>query len=549
MTEKAASYQTEELRIRREIFQGDSLSSRWFCLAVNILSKILNRSAYGYSINDITKLSHLFYMDDLKLYARGRKQLEGELELVRKFSEDIGMSFGLQKCAVIEVKRGKMVEGGNIRISDGREIAELSFGERYKYLGIQQTYEIKQRENKEGAKNELMRRVRTQLSAKNKIEALNIWAIPSFTYTAGVLTWSKTDLQQMDRGIRTTLTEHGMLHPNSATERLYLPRKQGGRGLTSIEQACLQEETHLRAYFRGAHLPVHRWVATQRDIHILDREEGAGEPETENRIERLELSWQAKAPHGRFYASLHQPEVDLAQSNTYLTLGYLYPQTEGTLFAIQDQVVPTRNYSKYIMKLPVENTKCRLCSIAEETVQHISSACSAIAATKYLARHNNMGKVVHQLLGLQFQLLPHFTPHHLYSPQTLMENENFKLYWDMTVITDIGMEHNRPDVVVWNKMEKTVVILDFAVPLDCNLKKSYGEKINKYEALSRQMRDMWKLNRVDIKPLIISTNGLVHKNTVKHLRELKLPEGTITWMQKAVILGTVNIIRQVIYPH
>lgn len=211
--------------------------------------------------------------------------------------------------------------------------------------------------------------------------------------------------------------------------------------------------------------------------------------------------------------------------------------------------MPTRNYSKYIMKLPVENTKCRLCSIAEETVQHISSACSTIAATKYLARHNNMGKVVHQLLGLQFQLLPHFTPHHLYSPQTLMENENFKLYWDMTVITDIGLEHNRPDMVVWNKMENTVVILDFAVPLDCNLKKSYGEKINKYEALSRQMRDMWKLNRVDIKPLIISTNGLVHKNTVKHLRELKLPEGTITWMQKAVILGTVNIIRQVIYPH
>ncbi|XP_044745138.1 uncharacterized protein LOC123307002 [Coccinella septempunctata] len=147
------------VKIRRGIFQGDGFSPRWFCLALNILSKVLNRSAYGYSMNESVKLSHLFYMDDIKLYARGRKQLEGEIELVRRFSEDIGMSFGLEKCAVVEVKRGKMVAEGNIRLADGREIAELAMEERYKNLGIQQTYEIKQTENKQNVKTELMTRV------------------------------------------------------------------------------------------------------------------------------------------------------------------------------------------------------------------------------------------------------------------------------------------------------------------------------------------------------------------------------------------------------
>lgn len=64
---------------------------------------------------------------------------------------------------------------------DGMEIAELKLEQRYKYLGIQQTYEIRQKENKEDTKNELMKRVRkilkTQLSARNIIEALNTWAI------------------------------------------------------------------------------------------------------------------------------------------------------------------------------------------------------------------------------------------------------------------------------------------------------------------------------------------------------------------------------------
>ncbi|XP_044751744.1 uncharacterized protein LOC123311738 [Coccinella septempunctata] len=243
---KRTKYNTEEIKIEKGIFQGDGLSPLLFCLALNPLSNMLNRSEYGYKIEEQKKITHLFYMDDLKLYARGKKQLEGELELVRRFSTDIGMRFSLEKCATVEVKRGKLVEGENIRLADGREMANMKAEDRYKYFGIQQTYEIKQQENKKAAETELIRRTRkiinSQLSAKNKINAINIWAIPTFTYTAGILNWSKTDLENLDRRIRTTLTQQGMLHPNSAIERLYLPRKEGGRGLSSLEHTCLKEE-------------------------------------------------------------------------------------------------------------------------------------------------------------------------------------------------------------------------------------------------------------------------------------------------------------------
>ncbi|XP_044764461.1 uncharacterized protein LOC123321024 [Coccinella septempunctata] len=80
---RTTTYRTEEIQIRNGIFQGDGLSPLLFCLALNPLSNMLNSSAYGYTINEQTKITHLFYMDDLKLFARGKKQLEGELELVR----------------------------------------------------------------------------------------------------------------------------------------------------------------------------------------------------------------------------------------------------------------------------------------------------------------------------------------------------------------------------------------------------------------------------------------------------------------------------------
>ncbi|XP_044757798.1 uncharacterized protein LOC123315955 [Coccinella septempunctata] len=514
---------------------------------------MINRSSYGYAIDSNNILTHLFYVDDLKLFARGRKQLEGELELVRNFSDDIGMTLGSGKCAVVEVRRGKLVQQGSIRLGDGRSIDSLRIEDSYRYLGVQQTYEIRQQDNKQLAEEELIRRVRrilgTQLSAKNIMTAINIWAIPSFTYTAGVLSWSKTDLERIDRKFRTTLTKYGTLHPNSAIERIYLPCKEGGRGLRSLEEACLKEEKSIREYFVRSNRPLHKWVNT---YHHAPNRAGAAipeEPERENQLESMKQSWKSKSLHGRFYASMQQEEVDVTKSNTYLTQGYLYPQTEGTLLAIQDQVVPTRSYIKHIMKQQIESTKCRLCNNYEETIQHLSSGCSQIAGTKYLSRHNDMGKVVHQQMCLREGLLRHFTPYHLYTPQALLENENTKIYWDLTVVTDLGIEHNRPDMVVWNKVNETALIIDFAVPLDNNLSKAYGEMVAKYEALARQMKDLWKLKSVKIMPLIISANGLVHRRTAAHVEELNLPQNTITWMQKAVILGTVSIVRQIIFPH
>ena len=41
----------------------------------------------------------MFYVDDLKLYAKDDNELEGLLRTIKGFSDDIDMEFGLSKCA------------------------------------------------------------------------------------------------------------------------------------------------------------------------------------------------------------------------------------------------------------------------------------------------------------------------------------------------------------------------------------------------------------------------------------------------------------------
>ena len=74
----------------------------------------------------------------------------------------------------------------------------------------------------------------TELSAKNKIQAIGSLAV---RYGFGIINWHQKELQKLDRKTRKLLTIHGQHHPTADADRLYVSRKQGGRGLMQLEAA------------------------------------------------------------------------------------------------------------------------------------------------------------------------------------------------------------------------------------------------------------------------------------------------------------------------
>jgi len=75
------------------------------------------------------------------------------------------------------------------------------------------------------------------------------------------------------------------------------------------------------------------------------------------------------------------------------------PETEGFMVAIQDGVIKTKNYIKYIIKDDtMQEDRCRMCGKTGETIQHLISSCESLVAGEYKARHDSVAKVVHMAI-------------------------------------------------------------------------------------------------------------------------------------------------------
>jgi len=174
------------------------------------------------------------FVDDIKLYASTERNLKSLVHITEKFSNDVGLCFGLSKCATTATKKGKLHTTNPIETEEGR-IEVLK--EAYKYLGIAQNQTIDVKQTKDALSNEYLKRVKnitsSHLSAKNTIIAINMFAIPSVSYGAACLNWTEEELRSIDIKTRKLLIENGHLHKNSCTSRIYIKRKDGGRGFFS----------------------------------------------------------------------------------------------------------------------------------------------------------------------------------------------------------------------------------------------------------------------------------------------------------------------------
>lgn len=227
--------QTEAMGIKRGIFQGDSLSALWFCLCLNPLSNVLNNTNYGFQIkhqkSTTHTINHLLYMDDIKIYAATKTQMKGLLKIVEDVTSDVKLEFGLTKCKMLVVERGKWSDEILTETLNGQTLDNLRDGETYKYLGLQQNTRIEHTKVKELLKNQYKNRLtlvlNTKLNSKNLFKAINSFVIPTLTYSFGIIKWSKTDIDNINTITSTQLTKHRKHHPNACKERLTIDRVKG----------------------------------------------------------------------------------------------------------------------------------------------------------------------------------------------------------------------------------------------------------------------------------------------------------------------------------
>ena len=87
-------------------------------------------------------------------------------------------------------------------------------------------------------------------------------------------------------------TIYGALHPKSDVDRLYIPRKEGGRGLISIED-CVE------LAIRVLEVCSWKWVIEAAGGDRIDGLEAASVLKRSKKEKRLE-DWEEKVLHGQY---------------------------------------------------------------------------------------------------------------------------------------------------------------------------------------------------------------------------------------------------------
>ncbi|VEN57491.1 unnamed protein product [Callosobruchus maculatus] len=142
-----------------------------------------------------------------------------------------------------------------------------------------------------------------------------------------------------------------MSHPNACKERLTIDRKLGGRGIIDVQSLHATQIQTLRHFFHTKQTNLHRAIVKAYKNYTP-----------------LNLSSpDHKALHGKHRYRVTQDHINKKQSYIWLQDGQLFPETEGFMLAIQDQVIATRNCKKYIIKDPsITDVSCRRTIFSEE---------------------------------------------------------------------------------------------------------------------------------------------------------------------------------------
>ena len=296
--------------INRGIFHGDSLAPLLFVLCMVPLSSVLRRSKVGYEWGGREcKINHLLFMDDLKLFGKSYEQINALAQTVHIFSSDIGMEFGIKKCGVLVLKRGKIAKIEGMVLPDGQVMKEID-DNGYKYLEILEADHLKEKEMKALVSKEYKRRLKlvlkTKLSGRNKIMAVNTC-------------------------------------PKSDVDRLYLSRQKGGRGLISCAICVKDEENNLASYLKNSN---ERVLAGVRGVGILNSDKAKEKRDFKQERQNASLNrWKEKKMHGQFLRDMPET-VDKDKMWEWTRKSDLKIGTEALIFAAQEQALRT-NYVKF----------------------------------------------------------------------------------------------------------------------------------------------------------------------------------------------------------
>jgi hypothetical protein len=153
-----------------------------------------------------------------------------------------------------------------------------------------------------------------------------------------------------------------MHHPKADIDRLYVKRKEGGRGLVKVEGAYKAEIINIAEYLNTNYEEdqfvniVKNHESTQKNMNSIlklttkiieelrqPRVKSEGTPHTKARLkEVLKEKWKNKVMHGQYIRNIDRQLISEEDTFLWLSKGNLKAETESEIVEAKDQALQTK---------------------------------------------------------------------------------------------------------------------------------------------------------------------------------------------------------------
>lgn len=598
------------LQVRSGVLQGDTLSPMLFCLAIAPVSHMLHtrherQTLSGGIEGSESNLNHLYYMDDLKLYSNSQEELDQMINNVENLSGSIGLRMNVKKCAMVSSKG---------RVNDAKRLPQLAVTDTYKYLGIEQHLVADEAAAwariAETMKERLVEFLQKDLTVGSTVKGINTMMMPVAKYLAANTIVSNTSFKdyvkkarRFDCDCRAILVEYKFRYKINNVNRLYLDPNLGGLGVKRVEDAMNEALIYTWSYIQcrpdmrtpkailDKALVQYAGSIFERVKNLLEdskidtmveimptpacglkvRESSDADPVTfvhptkgaravvqllrKERAAADLAEWKTRCKAGGIANS---EELDLRLSNLWIKKGVMSKINFRNAIATQEQCLTTN-------ALADKSAPCSRCTSGRpESTPHVVNACEAFRGTLMLSRHNGVCREIY------FQLCKKYgvpTTHFTQPVPAVVENDQVKLLYDQSVATKNKLNHNRPDIVVFDKIAKKILVIEVGISWYTKLRNADQRKYQRYAVNSMttdeftlpykpdynlvgELNDLWAkeyTRGTEVIPIVMGSCGEVMATIMDRLHRIGIPdkgaERLLERLQRAVVIGTSRVIR------
>ena len=137
---------------------------------------------------------------------------------------------------------------------------------------------------------------KSKLNEGSLVKGNNTWAVCVIRYSEGIVDWTMDELRSIDRRPGKTLPINGCLYTRINVARLYLLRREGGRGLMGIKECVRRESKSLHGYL----IESRQWMLQSAlKVRVIVEEGNLQEYKRRKKEEKVR-HWKEKALHGEF---------------------------------------------------------------------------------------------------------------------------------------------------------------------------------------------------------------------------------------------------------